>query len=169
MNGELEALSSGQVYRFADWPNDAVPAVAAGAYTVWEGDKLVYAGMAGRSLTADSIMEHRNDPTRVTGLRSRLASHASGRRSGDQFCVYVADRLVLPRLDQGTIQAVGDGSASLDSLVREYIHDKLAYRFIETADGDHARAIEDRVRRGGLAAGPPVLNPGSPRDDAAPS
>jgi hypothetical protein len=158
VNGELEALSSGQLYRFADWPNDAVPAVAAGAYTVWEGDNLVYAGMAGRSLTAESIMEHRNDPTRVTGLRSRLASHASGRRSGDQFCVYVADRFVLPRLDEETIQAVGDGSASLDSLVREYIHDNLAYRFIETADGDRARTLEDRVRRGGLAAGFPALN-----------
>jgi hypothetical protein len=159
VNAELEALSSGQLYRFADWPNEAVPAVAAGAYTVWEGDKLVYAGMAGRSLTADSIMEHRNDPTRVTGLRSRLSSHASGRRSGDQFCVYVADRLILPRLDGATVRAVGDGSASLDSLVRAYIHDKLEYRFIETTDGDRARALEDRVRRGGLESGPPLLNP----------
>jgi hypothetical protein len=142
--------------------------VAAGAYTVWEGDKLVYAGMAGRSLTAGSIMDHRNDPTRVTGLRSRLASHASGRRSGDQFCVYVADRLLLLRLDQGTIQAIAEGTASLDSLVREYIHDRLTYRFIETADGDEARALEDRVRRGELATGPPILNPRSPRGEAAP-
>jgi hypothetical protein len=115
--------------------------------------------MARRSLTAESILEHRNDPTRVTGLRSRLASHASGRLSGDQFCVYVADRLVLPRLDQETIQAVPDGTVSLDSFVRDYIHDRLTYRFIEAADGADARALEDRVCRGGLEAGPPVLNP----------
>ena len=106
------------------------------------------------------VVKHRNDPTRVTGLRSRLASHASGRRSGDQFCVYVADRFVLPQLDQRTIRAVADGTASFDALVREYIHGELAYRFIETADGAEARALEARLRRGELAAGPPVLNPG---------
>jgi len=134
MDTSLDALATGTLHRFADWPNDAIPAVAAGAYTVWEGDDLVYAGMAGRSLTADSILEHRNDPTRVTGLRSRLASHASGRRSGDQFCVYVADRLVLPRLDDATIQAVGEGSASFDALVRDYIRGILAYRVVENDD-----------------------------------
>ena len=89
VDSKLNALEDGELHRLADWPNDGVSAVAAGAYTVWEGEKLVYAGMAGRSLTAESILEHRDDSTRVTGLRSRLASHASGRRSGDQFCVYV--------------------------------------------------------------------------------
>ena len=29
-------------HRFADWPNSEVPAVAAGVYVVWEGDKLIY-------------------------------------------------------------------------------------------------------------------------------
>lgn len=32
------------------------------------------------------------------GLLTRLASHASGRLSGNQFCVYVANRLVIPSL-----------------------------------------------------------------------
>ena len=32
------------------------------------------------------------------GLVTRLHSHASGRLSGDQFCVYVANRLVIPSL-----------------------------------------------------------------------
>jgi hypothetical protein len=115
--------------------------------------------MAGRSLTAESILEHRSDPTRVTGLRSRLASHASGRRSGDQFCVYVADRFVLPGLEPETIRAIAAGTTSLDAIVRDYIHSKFGYRFVEAADGAEARELEDQVRRGGLSAGPPILNP----------
>jgi hypothetical protein len=170
---DLEALSSSQLYRFADWPNEAVPAVAAGAYTVWEGDDLVYAGMAGRSLTADSILEHRSDPTRVTGLRSRLASHASGRRSGDQFCVYVADRFVLPELDPETIKAVAKGRVSFDDLVRAYIRGKLAYRFIETVDGGRSAAIATRSRRSpadfaGVGSGPGVGAATGPARDPSP-
>jgi hypothetical protein len=159
VNAKLRELEAGGLYRFADWPNGAVPAVAAGAYTVWEGERLVYAGMAGRSLTEEAILEHRNDPTRVTGLRSRLASHASGRRSGDQFCVYVADRFVLPELDPETIQGIAEGATSLDALVRDYIRDRLGYRFVEAADGAEARELERAVREGRLRAGKPVLNP----------
>ncbi len=58
----------------------------------------MYVGMAGRSLTQESITDKRQDPLARAGLWGRLNSHASGRRSGDQFYVYVADRLVLPRL-----------------------------------------------------------------------
>ena len=54
--------------------------------------------MAGRSLTEDQITAHREAAARGKGLYSRLNSHALGWRSGDQFCVYVADRLVLPTL-----------------------------------------------------------------------
>ena len=43
------------LYRFSDWPNDAVPQVAAGVYTIWRDEQLVYVGMAGRSLTAECI------------------------------------------------------------------------------------------------------------------
>lgn len=83
----LKALERSTAFSFSDWPNEQVPTVAAGAYTIWRGDQLMYVGMAGRSLTPDSILTHQRDPTKITGLRSRLASHASGRRSGDQFCV----------------------------------------------------------------------------------
>ena len=159
MSAQLKELETGELHLFADWPNEAVPAVAAGAYTVWEGERLVYSGMAGRSLTEESILEHRDDPTRVTGLRSRLASHASGRRSGDQFCVYVADRFVLPRLEPKQIQGIAAGATPLDTLVREYIHDRFGYRFIEAANGTEARELERAVREGQLSAGKPFLNP----------
>jgi len=46
--------------------------------------------MSGGGITAQTA--RRNTPQ---GIYTRLQSHASGRRNGDQFCVYVADRLVL--------------------------------------------------------------------------
>src|SRR4051794_10771530 len=98
--------------------------------------------MAGRSLTPESILEHRNDVTKVTGLRSRLNSHASGRRSGDQFCLYIGDLLVLPTLDASTIRAVGNREVKFDDLVRDYVHDHLSYRYVEADSGATARAIE---------------------------
>ena len=67
-----------------------MPAVAPGAYTIWEGPDLVYVGMASSSLTAEAILHNLDDPTKVVGLRTRLDSHASGRRSGDQFCLTCA-------------------------------------------------------------------------------
>ena len=155
----LEALQSGALHRFSDWPNSEIPQVAAGVYTIWDGDKLVYVGMAGRSLTAETISGYRSETGRRTGLASRLNSHASGRRSGDQFCVYVCDRLVLPTLTESQISEIADGRLSLDSLVRAYIHERLAYRVVETADAVTARLIEHQARRGVLAAGKPHLNP----------
>ena len=133
--------------------------MAAGAYTIWDRERLAYGGMAGRSLTVDSILAHREDPTKVTGLRDRLASHASGRRSGDQLCIYVADLLVLPELDAEDIQGIAERKLSLDNLVREYIRTRLSYRFVETASGDEARGLELAVRQGHLDAGKPFLNP----------
>jgi hypothetical protein len=95
-------LSRGAAYSFADWPNPSVPVFGAGVYTVWHNDgRFIYVGMSGRGITAETI--RRNTPQ---GLYTRLQSHASGRRSGDQFCVYVADRLVLPTLTQQDIAAI---------------------------------------------------------------
>jgi hypothetical protein len=50
-------------------------------------------------------------------------SHAGGRRSADQFCVYVADRLVLPVLTQEDIAAIASGRHQMDAFVRRYIHE----------------------------------------------
>jgi hypothetical protein len=46
------------------------------------------------------------------GLLDRLNRHASGRRSGDQFCVYVFDRLLLPTLTASEIQRIADSELS---------------------------------------------------------
>jgi len=154
---EVQLLASGPLARFCDWPNSTIPLVAAGVYTVWDDARLIYAGMAGRSLTREAIVERRQSAV-VKGLRQRLGSHASGRRSGDQFCVYVADRLVLTTLSSSEITQIGAGELSLDALVRRYIHQHLSYRWVEMPDGISAYALEVQVCRGVLAAGLPFLN-----------
>src|SRR3954452_18564181 len=110
-------LSGGPAYLFADWPNTAVATFGAGVYTIWHADgRFIYVGMSGRGLTAETV--RRNTPQ---GIYTRLRSHASGRRSGDQFCVYVADRLVLPTLSEGYIRAIASGRHQMDAVVRRYI------------------------------------------------
>jgi hypothetical protein len=137
----LAQLCTGPLYRFADWPNPAVPNDSIGVYTVWRGERLIYVGMSGR------------------GLRSRLNSHASGRRSGDQFCVYLFDRLVLPTLSQEQIDQAACGWISLDGLTEKLIRESLSYRFALLPDTDTARAVERQVQREGLSGQIPVFNP----------
>lgn len=115
--------------------------------------------MSGRSLSEDAIRAHRAAQASGKGLFSRLNSHASGRRSGDQFCIYVCDRLVLPNLNTEQIAQIAAGELSLDRLTRQYIHEHLSYRFVETINGAAARELEAAVRRGALVAGQPFLNP----------
>jgi hypothetical protein len=150
------ALGAGENYSFADWPNVIVPQFGAGVYTVWHADgRFIYVGMSGRSITEQTV--HRNSPF---GLYTRLASHASGRRSGDQFCVYVADRLVLPTLSQADIAAISTGEHQMDALVRRYIHENLRYRFLMLPNGSAAYRCEAAIKNGDWKHGRPLLNPG---------
>jgi hypothetical protein len=149
-------LSSGPAYLFADWPNIAVSTFGAGVYTIWHSDgRFIYVGMSGRGMTTDTI--RRNKPQ---GIYTRLQSHASGRRSGDQFCVYVADRLVLPALSQDDITAIASGRHQMDAFVRRYIHENLCYRFVMLPDGPTAYAVEAVIKSGEWEHGRPLLNPG---------
>lgn len=86
----VTALMTSPMLWFAEWPTNAVAVSRAGSavYTVWDrAGAFVYVGMSGRSTAATGA-----------GPFGRLNSHANGRRSGDQFNVYVSDRFVLPRV-----------------------------------------------------------------------
>ena len=83
----------------------------------------------------------RNSPL---GLYTRLASHASGRRSGDQFCVYVADRLVRQTLSQADIAAISSGEHQMDAYGPRW---RSGYR------------IEAAIKNGDRGYGRPLLNP----------
>lgn len=147
------------MYRFADWPVSAVPRVAPGVYTIWNNDELIYVGMSGQGGGASrEALNRARKRGRTWGLRTRLASHASGRRSGDQFCVYIADRLVLGTLSADEINKISANILSLDQLVKRYIHERLTFRFIETDSGAEALAIEEEVKKGCLGQ-KPFLNP----------
>ena len=76
---QLVALETGPIRRFAEWPDLSVPKVTAGVYTIWDAERIVYVGMAGRAITSERTS---SEPT---GLWDRLRSHAEGRRSGNQF------------------------------------------------------------------------------------
>ena len=148
---------SGPQYPFSGWPVAAVPEVAAGLYSIWKGDQFVYIGMSGRSASSEEL-ERRRQIGKTFGLFNRLAAHASGRRSGDQFCVYVADIFVLPQLTSAQIKAISQRQITLDSLVKKYIHDHLSFRFMETSDGATALRIEAEIKDGSLGV-KPLLNP----------
>jgi hypothetical protein len=151
----VSALSTGPLHRFADWANAVVPSVCAGVYTIWNNDGcFMYVGMSGQKITANSVPKRRRE-----GLSERLQSHASGRRSGDQFCVYVADRLVLPQLTASEIAEIAAGRHSFDAFVRRYIHQHLSYRFVLLPDGKSAYEVERTILLLGLNGTPPLLNP----------
>jgi hypothetical protein len=151
----LTELGGGVLHSFASWPDPAVPTFGAGVYTVWHSDgRFIYVGMSGRGITAQTVRR-----TTPRGIYTRLQSHASGRRSGDQFCVYVADRLVLPTLAREEITAITTGRHQLDAFVRRYIHRNLSYRFVMMPDAAAAFAVEATLKRGAWQYGSPFLNP----------
>jgi hypothetical protein len=141
-------------YRFADWPNPDVPVAAAGVYAIWRREQLIYCGMSGRSILAGSEL-----PSKKHGLITRLHSHASGRLSGDQFCVYVANRLVLPQLTQEELAEFASGRHTLDGYTRRLIHSQFEYQFVTVSSGAEAMALEAQCRKGLIFGQKPLLNP----------
>jgi hypothetical protein len=157
----ITELQTGPIYRFADWPNDAVPQRAAGVYTIWRGHVLIYVGMSGRGAQAEDLVTRpgRDGKDKARWLWTRLDSHASGRRSGDQFNLYICDRFVVPILTQDQQRDVGRGYLLLDQMTRSFIREHLSYRFAIYSSGEEAFQIERDIRAGGLPAGRPYLNP----------
>src|SRR3954451_14884739 len=145
----IDQLEHGPLHRFADYATltGVIPGSGAGVYTIWDDEgSLIYTGIAGRNPAGK-------------GLASRLRSHHRGRRSGDQFCVYVADHYVLPELTREQIEAIRDSRVSMDSLVREKIHSAFGFRFVVVDDYAIAMQVENAVKGGRLRAGRPRLNP----------
>ena len=156
----LEILKSGSLHHFADWPNKAMPRAAAGVYSIWnQHNEFVYIGMAGKGKSADDINAAQLSG-KTTGLYSRLSSHASGMRSGDQFCVYVQDLFVLKQLSTDEIDQIVTRQLTLDRLVRDYVRHNLSYRFTITTDGAEAFKVEKIIIEGAFGEYP-ILNPPS--------
>lgn len=124
---------------FSDDPRKYIPINGSIIYTIWDNDeKFIYVGISG----LQKSIEKRNPI-------SRMISHRSGRRSGDQFCVYVHDFYVIPNLIE-----TGEYSPSrgyLDELTKLYIQNNLSYRFchFETEDCiEIVRNMENKIKLG---------------------
>lgn len=141
-------------YAFSDWPNKNIPDVAAGVYAIWNDSELFYCGMSGRE-----IEKAITGGKKKFGLVTRLNSHASGRLSGDQFCVYVANRLVIPKLSSQDLERFGTGELRLDDLTKIYIHEHLYYQYVIVNSSAEAYQIEKDARLGEVFGEKPLLNP----------
>ena len=87
-----------------------------------------------------------------------MISHASGVRSGDQFCVYIHDFFVIPKLLKEKDYKPERGS--LDKLTKQYIHENLSYRFTSFNSDDSdaiVRKLENEIKSGALGL-KPILN-----------
>lgn len=157
MEDYVEELKTSPKTRFSEFRRELVPN-GAGVYLIWDNSLLVYVGMSGKGATQETI-----SVAKQTGqprmLRKRLASHASGRLSGDQFCVYVANRLVIQTLTPDQVELLSAGTLSLDQLVRDYIVENLSFSFLEVSSGEEAFALERRLISGSTSFGLPLLNP----------
>ena len=133
-----------------------MPKVSAGVYAIWQNDVLIYCGMSGRKFE-DKIKRNPKE----FGLITRLRSHASGRLAGDQFCAYVANRLVIPELRPEDQKRFATGETNLDQLTKSFIHKSLDYQYCLVSGSVEAYALEHRCRRGEIFGQKPVLNPAS--------
>ena len=87
-----------------------------------------------------------------------MVSHCSGMRSGDQFCVYIHDFFVIPKLLKEKDYKPERGS--LDKLTKQYIHENLSYRFISFNSNNSdtiVRRLENEIKSGALGL-KPLLN-----------
>jgi hypothetical protein len=141
----VRELQDTTALKFADWPDVRVPRRAAGVYTIWRQENLLYAGMSGRGARVVDFTV--GSDGKAVGCRTRLNSHASGRRSGDQFNVYICDRFIVSALTRDQQQAIASGQLFLDHLTRDFIRQNLTYRYLVCRDG------------GQLPVGHPYLNP----------
>ena len=102
----LESIAQQQeedpLHHFANWSVRDISGVTPGIHTIFDGsDRFLYGGIAGAGLNASAI-EKKRSAGKQCGLFDRLASHATGNRSGDRFNIYIGDLLFcqMPNLDR---------------------------------------------------------------------
>ena len=117
-------LNRQPVHAFADWPNREISKGKPGVYLIYQGVRLIYVGMAKKNLLG------------------RLTQHARGNRSGDQFCVYLGDRLVMPKLGIDQMKDLFSGELSLDHEIKKFVRSQLSYRYLLVQDDPTARTLE---------------------------
>jgi predicted GIY-YIG superfamily endonuclease len=100
---------------------------AAGAYVIYDGDEVIYVGMAGRDLKGS--------------LRRRLRDHASG-----QIVNMFAQYLFLARVQFQREERCRHPNEA-KAACRAYIRERCSFSFITAADGAEARELEKRLKQ----------------------
>jgi hypothetical protein len=134
-------------FSFKDDPRRIVPDKGSIIYSVWnKKEEFLYIGISG----LQKSLEKRNP-------QSRMQSHSSGRRSGDQFCIYIHDIFVIPELIKtGEYQSE---RGWLDKVTQKYIHDNLFYRFVSFLSDDNdviVRGFENKIKNGEMGLTPMI-------------
>ena len=116
-----------------------IPEYGSILYAIFLDEKeFIYIGIGGiAGTTARS-----RDP------RSRIREHTSGRRSGDQFCIYIQDYYVIPTLLN---EEYRPQKGHLDRLVKEFIQSRLSFRFVVFQSEDSnliVRKLERKIQEG---------------------
>ena len=106
-----------------------------GVYVIFEGDEVLYVGMAGRNGRGS--------------LRNRLKDHRSG-----QIVNMFAQYLFLARVQFISEERITHPREA-KAACHEYITDRCSFRYLATRDGAEARQLEDRLK----AELAPALNP----------
>ena len=141
-------------FKFKNWPQKNFPAIAAGIYLIWEGQTLLYVSTAGKDL--DKAL--RAGKTKF-GLITRLNSHASGRATGDQFCSFLSNRIVIPSLKNSQLNKFREGSITLDQMTKKYIRTNVEYQYLIVENFQDALDLEKHCRRGTIFKEKPQFNP----------
>ncbi len=138
---------------FSEDPRNHIPKTGSIIYSVWDKDEnFIYIGISGLQKSLD-----RRSPL------SRMISHASGVRSGDQFNVYIHDFYVIPTLVQSGNYEPAKGV--LDKLTKDYIHQNLSYRFVSVQSDDSdviVRSLEKQIQSGAFGLTPKLNGNAAP-------
>jgi hypothetical protein len=158
MDNLAEKLSKAPLHKFSDWPCPDLPRIASGVYTIFDTkESFLYVGMAGAKLDPTQT-RLKKESGKQSGLFARLASHATGYRSGDRFNIYVGDLYVLQCLTTDHIESITNRTLTFDYFIKEYIRNNLAYRFLITS---HIKAprLEKHIQENGIHGIKPTINP----------
>lgn len=79
--------------------------------------------------------------------------------SGDQFCVYIANRRVIPALTADQLERFRHGELNLDALSRNHIREHLDYQYVVVDTSKAAYDLVRMCRRGKVFGVKPILNP----------
>ena len=135
-----EALFSGQLHKYANWPNPKVPPKP-GVYAVWQEEELVWVGSAGGS------------------LRSRFEKHFKGQRRGSEFLKAVFARLMFRHLGlEKAMKMAGETQLLVDVITAKFVKEHLSYQYLPTPNEKTAEFIATAICQGKTRFPQPFLN-----------